>query len=125
MFFSVLVHLNLFVSLGLGVCSVGIWAAYFVFISQFRFHLDAISYGYKKCISYEIAHVNAVHNAVSITLIQHIVNRIILRCVVELLLSDTAWYLSFHPIGSLQFSCCNLSVREKAWRSRARGATAT
>ncbi len=37
----------------------------------------------------------------------------------------TARYLSFHPIASLQFSCCNLSVCEKDWRSRARAAKAT
>jgi hypothetical protein len=27
-------------------------------------------------------------------------------------------YQSFRPIVSLQFSCCDLSVREKDWRSR-------
>jgi hypothetical protein len=38
----------------------------------------------------------------------------------------TAGYLSFHPIiVSLQFSCWDLSVRKKAWRSRARGAKVT
>ncbi len=35
----------------------------------------------------------------------------------------TVGYLSFGPIVSLQFSCCY--VREKAWRSRKRGAEAT
>ena len=29
--------------------------------------------------------------------------------------SRTAAYLSFHPIMSLQFSCCDLGVREGAW----------
>ncbi len=33
---------------------------------------------------------------------------------------DTVGYLSFGPIDKLCF--CNLSVREKDWRSRARGA---
>ncbi len=37
----------------------------------------------------------------------------------------TVGCLSFGPIVSLQFSCCDLSVREKDWRSRARGALST
>jgi hypothetical protein len=36
-----------------------------------------------------------------------------------------AKYLSFYHIVSLQISCCDLSVREKDWRSRAHGAKAT
>ncbi len=30
----------------------------------------------------------------------------------------TAGYLSLYPIVSLQFSCCDLSVREKDWRGK-------
>ncbi len=32
--------------------------------------------------------------------------------------ASTAGYLRFHPIVSLQFSCCDLSVREKDWRGK-------
>ncbi len=31
--------------------------------------------------------------------------------------SSTAGYLNFHPTVSLQFNCCDLSVREKDWRA--------
>ncbi len=31
----------------------------------------------------------------------------------------------FLPVVSLQFSCCDLSVREKDWHSRARGTKVT
>ncbi len=30
----------------------------------------------------------------------------------------TAGYLSFYPIVSIQLSCCDLNVREKAWRGK-------
>ena len=42
-----------------------------------------------------------------------------------LLVLATVGYLSIYHIMPLQFSCCDLSVREKDWRSRARGAKAT
>jgi hypothetical protein len=44
---------------------------------------------------------------------------------VELLCACTAGCLSFYPIVSLQYSCCDLSVREKAWCCRKRGAKVT
>ena len=37
----------------------------------------------------------------------------------------TAGYLSFYPTVSLQYSCCDVSVRKKDWRRRVRGDKAT
>ncbi len=39
--------------------------------------------------------------------------------------SNTAGYLSFGPIVKKDYVFCDVSVREKDWRSRARGAKAT
>jgi hypothetical protein len=38
---------------------------------------------------------------------------------------STVGYLSFGPIENKYYDFCDQSVREKAWRSRARGAQAT